>query len=199
MWGVARAACCAEFLSESRDVFARAALLRRLRGSRASLWPAESPLGRHSSASVTIELSILNKFEQAKMAAPRHCRRRAGPGARSVGDDVQVLGRVLAQVEATVESVLQRRERQAVPHRPLRHAGGRGPRVQCGDPRASSRRPSSAQDEPRRRRPISPEAAAQAVAAQAPPRRRSRRRRVDAPLPAGVNQDPRTKTHPSPR
>ena len=45
-----------------------------MRGSRPSLWPAESPLGRHWFASVTIELStgILNKFEQAKMAAPRH-------------------------------------------------------------------------------------------------------------------------------
>ena len=64
-------------------------------------------------------------------------------------------------------------------------------RRQRGDPRSSSGRPSSAQDEPGRRRAISPEAVAQA-----PSRGGSRRRAatpVGAPLPAGVDQDPRTK------
>ena len=75
-------------------------------------------------------------------------RGRAGPGPRAFGDDFKILGCRLGQARATVEGLLQGRERQAAHDRHLRHTGGRRARLQRRDPACGPRRPP--QDEPGR-------------------------------------------------
>ena len=134
-------------------------------------WSPESPaLGRDGPATVADEGEGTTRTTSSRFWGVSWSME---PGASSVG------------------STIQRCERQAQPHRPLRHRGGRRARSQRRDSGSSSRRPTSAPHEPGRRR---------AAGAQAPPPRLRIHSHHLTPAPRPRTPAPsRTGSHPQSR